>query len=126
MFCANIYLKTVIIGDSIKTIGSSAFSYCMNLSTIHFGTGLERIDNCAFEECLITKVYIKDLISSFGFDIASEKVVDILLAYNLLIYKQENGNLIINYREDDLGSYNKEKLYICLHKCLYHYYRPIV
>ena len=69
---------------------------------------------------------IKDLISSFGFDIASEKVVDILLAYNLLIYKQENGNLIINYREDDLGSYNKEKLYICLHKCLYHYYRPIV
>lgn len=69
---------------------------------------------------------IKDLISSFGFDIASEKVIDILLAYNLLIYKQENGNLIINYREDDLGSYNKEKLYICLHKCLYHYYRPIV
>ena len=68
---------------------------------------------------------IKELISSFGFDIASEKVVDILLAYNLLIYKQENGNLIINYREDDLGSYNKEKLYICLHKCLYHYYKSI-
>lgn len=74
----------------------------------------------------IKLVDVINLISSLGFNIESEKVVNILFAYNLLIYKHENGNLIINYREDDLGSYNKEKLYICLHKCLYHYYKPIV
>lgn len=85
-----------------------------------------KIFPCIADRNNIRYLDINNLISSLGFNIASEKVLEILFAYNLLMYKNENGNLIINYREDDLGSYNIEKLYICLPKCLYHYYKPII
>lgn len=64
-------------------------------------------------------------VSEFKFNLDSEKVLDILIEYNLLIYKDISGRLIINYREDNIGIYDKDNLYLCLHKCLYHYYKTI-
>lgn len=66
---------------------------------------------------------IKKLLSKYDFQIELDKIIEILLNYDLLIYCDENHKLIINYRESDLESYDKEKLYIALHKCLYHYYK---
>lgn len=61
-----------------------------------------------------------------GFSIDSETVMKILVSYSLLIYQNRQGDLFFSYREDNIESYNIEGLTICLPKCIYHYYRPLI
>ncbi len=44
-------LETVIIGDSITTIGDNAFDGCQSLKTITFGANLTTIGSRAFADC---------------------------------------------------------------------------
>ena len=47
-------LRSIVIPDSVETIGNSAFSRCKNLETVTFGknTRVKTIENCAFMTCL--------------------------------------------------------------------------
>jgi hypothetical protein len=67
---------------------------------------------------------VKNKIESLNFKLESEKVINILLGYSLLVYRNYMGELYFNYREENVNSRQGE-LFICLHKCLYHYYKPI-
>ena len=44
-------MTSVIIPNTVKTIGQSAFAVCPNLQEVTFGDGVEFIDNYAFEGC---------------------------------------------------------------------------
>lgn len=68
---------------------------------------------------------LNNYISKLGFVMESEKVIDILFEYNLFTYKDKNSNLIISYRENNVDTYDKNNLFVSLHKCIYHYYKPI-
>ena len=50
-FCGCKFLKSVIIPNTIKTIGECAFWNCKSLVSISFPEGLEEIGNAAFEYC---------------------------------------------------------------------------
>ncbi len=47
-FCG---LQTITLPDSLKYINANAFRMCANLTEVYFGSGLEAIDNGAFEIC---------------------------------------------------------------------------
>lgn len=44
-------LKTLVVPDSVLTIGYEAFSGCVLLHTVHLGNGLKTIETGAFKEC---------------------------------------------------------------------------
>ena len=51
MFRNNVSLESVTIGNSVKTIGDSAFYGCTKLKTIKFGIGVKSIGDYAFYYC---------------------------------------------------------------------------
>ena len=51
MFRNNVSLERVTIGNSVKTIGDSAFYGCTKLKTIKFGIGVKSIGDYAFYYC---------------------------------------------------------------------------
>ena len=55
----------------------------------------------------------------------SDKIVDLLLDYGLLMFLDDNGKVRISYREQDLSRYASKNLYIALTKSLYYYYKDI-
>ena len=68
---------------------------------------------------------LKEKLSNLSFSLQEERVIDILLEYNLLTYMSKNNQLIISYRENEMGTYDKDTLSITLPKCLYHYYKRL-
>ena len=48
------YLNSVVIPDTVTTIGEMAFYGCKNLQTVHFGNKLEEIDQFAFTNTNLT------------------------------------------------------------------------
>ncbi|MBQ8566546.1 MAG: leucine-rich repeat domain-containing protein [Clostridia bacterium] len=58
----------IIIPNSVKSIGNSAFSECTSLSKIHIGTGVTSIGDNAFLHCKSLKsLVIPDAVEAFGF-----------------------------------------------------------
>ncbi len=61
-------VETVIIGDSIETIGDNAFHNCKLLKTIEFRGDVKEIGNYAFEGCNgITEIEIPDSVETIGY-----------------------------------------------------------
>lgn len=61
-------VETVIIGDSIETIGDNAFHNCKLLKTIEFCGDVKEIGNYAFEGCNgITEIEIPDSVETIGY-----------------------------------------------------------
>lgn len=76
---------SIVIPDSVQSIGDYAFYYSYALTSISFGSGLKTIGYGALSSCgRLEKVYIKDLVSWCNITF-SEEIPD----YNLYI----NGNL---------------------------------
>lgn len=60
-------LKSVIIDDGVKEIGSYAFSSCISLASVKLGSGLERIGNDAFGYCYaLTNITIPESVTSIA------------------------------------------------------------
>ena len=59
------YIKTVIIGDSVTSIGKYAFDGCRSLSTVNLGSSITSIGNSAFNNCLaLTTITIPASVTS--------------------------------------------------------------
>ena len=56
-------IKSVVIGNNITEIGSSAFSNCKNLESVTIGTGVKKIDYYAFSETALKSVIIPSSVS---------------------------------------------------------------
>lgn len=50
-FKNNTKITSVIIGDNVKTIGTSAFEGCTKLTKVTIGKGVEQIGGSAFKNC---------------------------------------------------------------------------
>lgn len=59
-------IKSVILPDTIQSIGKDAFSGCTNLENISFPEGLRKIGSRAFAETGIEEAELSAAISSFG------------------------------------------------------------
>ena len=61
-------IKTVVIGDSVTSIGSDAFSDCDALTSVTIGNGVTSIGFQAFSICnALTEITIPDSVTSIGF-----------------------------------------------------------
>lgn len=60
-------ITSVIIGDSVTSIGTSAFVYCSNLTSVQLGANITHIDTYAFEECTsLTSITFPNSLVSIG------------------------------------------------------------
>ena len=55
-FADCVYIKEVILPDSVEIIGNGAFAGCENLKNINMPTSLNAIGDSAFEECFVLKI----------------------------------------------------------------------
>lgn len=63
-FQNNTKIHSVVIPDSVQTIGLSSFSGCTNLASITFGSGLEQICGGAFLNCkALSEIVIPDSVT---------------------------------------------------------------
>lgn len=72
---ANVQIVGVILPDTLKRVGESAFYYCGTLVEIEFGSGVEEIQSKAFQGCMaLNKVILNDSlmdISDYAFGYCS-------------------------------------------------------
>ena len=65
-FCNNTYLQSMILPNSLQTIGNDAFTNCSNLYSITFGSGIKSIGESAFFGCDFYTVKIPANITTIG------------------------------------------------------------
>ena len=61
------YIKRIIIGDGITTIGGNAFSYCRALTSVTIPNSVTKIGSSAFTYCsALTSVTIPNSVTEIG------------------------------------------------------------
>ena len=65
-------LVSVTVPDSVKTISSCAFEWCIHLENIEFGNSLEMIGMCAFYHCDLKNATFPETLRSIGMSAFSD------------------------------------------------------
>lgn len=80
-----------------------------------------------FENSNVRYNELEKFINTLNFNKTSGNVIEILLDYSLIIYRDSiSGKLFFNYRESpELERIGKGNLFFTLPKCIYHYYKKI-
>ncbi len=111
-------LKSILIPDSILSIGSSAFSDCTNLTEITIGCGVVTIGNYAFYNCTnLENVYITDIAAWCNITFPYNYANPLNYAENLYILNDGNIKLVTDLnipstvtRIGDYAFFNYSKL----------------
>ena len=104
-------LASVVIGDNVTTIGNGAFAYCNNLTSITIPDSVTSIGLDAFENCYnLQSVYITDIMAwcniSFGYDmVESYKANPLRYANNLYLNSKLVTELVIPEGVSSIGRY---------------------
>ena len=89
-------MTSVVIPDSVTSIGDDAFRGCFNLTSVVIPDSVTSIGDCAFLSCSsLTSVVIPDSVTSIGdcaFDSCSS-LTSITVDENNTAYKSIDGNL---------------------------------
>ena len=60
-------ITSMIIPDTVTSIGRSVFSGCSNLASVKLSNNLPRIDNACFSSCTsLTEINIPDSVTALG------------------------------------------------------------
>ncbi len=65
-------------------------------------------------------------IKTFSWTIDAKGIIQLLLDYSLIVYKNSSGELFFTYRENPAIEQRGQRVYITLHKLIYHYYNRLV
>ena len=89
----NSSIKSVVIGDSVTSIGDNAFAYCSSLTSIEIGDSVTSISDFAFYDChSLTSVVIPDSVTSIGSSAFVSCNNKLYTTENNLQYIKANGN----------------------------------
>ena len=90
------WVKELIIPNSVKTIGNSAFYGCDSLTNIKVGVSVEKIGSNAFYRCTNLKnVYIEDLKSWCSIGFSDETSNPLYYAQHFFVNGEEIKELVI-------------------------------
>ncbi|MCQ2449859.1 MAG: leucine-rich repeat domain-containing protein, partial [Clostridia bacterium] len=99
-------VKSVIIGNSVTTIGSSAFYECYNLTSITIPDSVTSIGDYAFEDCTgLTGVYINDVAAWCNISFDSYSANPLRYAYNLYLNDELVTDLVIPQSVTEIKKY---------------------
>lgn len=62
----NCSMSTLLIGNGVKTIGASAFAGCYRLLMVHIPDSVQEIGSQAFYDCSVSEVLVGSSVSSIG------------------------------------------------------------
>ena len=105
----NTEITSVVIPDSVTSIGDRAFYYCNFLTSVVIGDSVTSIGDQAFDCCRsLTSVVIGDSVISIGEDAFSASNSALCTTENNLIYVKANGNnycILIGATNKNLSTY---------------------
>lgn len=78
------------------------------------------------KEQYVTYEKLIDFMKQLPFKENIERVVSLLIEYSLIVYKNSQGDLFFNYRENSSLENKGQRMYLTLPKCIYHYYNRMV
>ena len=88
-------MTSVVISDSVTTIGECAFRNCNNLTSVTLGSGVAKIEEKAFSDCEnLTKIHITDLAAWCNIDFSFSDGAG-WKAYHLFLNGTEVKDLVI-------------------------------
>lgn len=110
------YIKNIIFGDEVETIGDQAFTGCSGLTTLTIGSGLKSIGGWAFSGCSgIMAIDIPDCVTEIGeyafancISLKSITIPDRVTIINEGIFcgcENISGNLVIPHSVEVIGAY---------------------
>ena len=91
-------IKSVSIGKSVTSVGAYAFYSCVNLTDITIGDSVVSIGDAAFGYCRFSSIKITDKVTSIAENafIGCSKLTSIAVDENNQSYKSMDGNLYSN------------------------------
>ena len=100
-------IKSVVIPDSVTSIGSCAFYGCSRLTSVTIGNGVQSIGSYAFRGCSgLTGVYITDLAAWCGIAFGDlDTSQPLCYAHNLYLNGELVTDLVIPDSVQSIGSY---------------------
>lgn len=72
----------------------------------------------------VTYQQLLNKVTLLNFSISPESVIDILLSYSLIVFRDKDDGLYFNYRETpEIAKVDMDKYSLTLPKCIYHHFR---
>ena len=104
IFGANV--SEYIIGNSVTTIGNSAFYDCTGMTSVTIGNGVSNIANSAFANCSgLNEVHISDLATWCNITFENLLANPLYTAHNLYLNDDIVSDLIIPENVTSIGNY---------------------
>ena len=99
-------LTSLTIPNSVTSIGSSAFRYCSGLTSVTIGNSVTSIGSYAFEYCSgLTSVHISDIAAWCNIDFGSNYSNPLEFAHHLYLNGEEVKDLVIPNSVTSIGGY---------------------